>query len=496
MQYSPDMLGPGFEHTKWVMGSDQYSPRSATLIRYNPNQDPHAALPDRVIPANLAPGGGVDTRSLVMLPPQASPQQEAEIETLRSYHGVDVRTAQASPVAPLLDTAQQKDPDVVLEYLHAELRGRSVELAERWEDPPTKPKFVLIYLHGWNDYFYQTHLARIFAHLGARFYALELHRYGRNMPQFPPGLPWNCYVDDYREYDSQLEWALRSVRAENPGLPVVLMGHSNGGNIISGWAGRNHDKVDALIFNSPWIAQDPAVLPAGRLIEAGLRRWARNRHVSLPVGIASAYQDSLSGYGYLGSPLPKRLIPFQNDPSVKGWAQIRRFRLIEGAPVVAGWLSAVLRNHDFLKRHSDFGRLPVLCLTGNHVPDPFYGPEIAQVDRILTRQLEAQGRTASQRHRLYKDYQDRMNRAQKAGTWLPHPEGTPYYTELIGWSEAARHRDTVLNGELIEARARKIYPRSAVVKQLSGLHDLSLSQPLERVEFFTQIAQWVHAQDF
>ena len=89
-----------------------------------------------------------------------------------------------------------------------------------------------------------------------------------------------------------------------------------------------------------------------------------------------------------------------------------------------------------------------------------------------------------------------MNRAQKAGTWLPHPEGTPYYTELIGWSEAARHRDTVLNGELIEARARKIYPRSAVVKQLSGLHDLSLSQPLERVEFFTQIAQWVHAQDF
>ena len=36
-------------------------------------------------------------------------------------------------------------------------------------------------MHGWNDYFFQTHLADAFADLGFDFYALDLRRYGRSL---------------------------------------------------------------------------------------------------------------------------------------------------------------------------------------------------------------------------------------------------------------------------------------------------------------------------
>ncbi|WP_423243312.1 hypothetical protein [Actinomyces lilanjuaniae] len=54
------------------------------------------------------------------------------------------------------------------------------------EDPhalpgtPTAPVFAYLYLHGWNDYFFQTHLAREVSALGGAFYALDLRRYGRS----------------------------------------------------------------------------------------------------------------------------------------------------------------------------------------------------------------------------------------------------------------------------------------------------------------------------
>ena len=40
---------------------------------------------------------------------------------------------------------------------------------------------AVLYLHGWNDYFFQTHLADHLGDLGFDFYALDLRRYGRSL---------------------------------------------------------------------------------------------------------------------------------------------------------------------------------------------------------------------------------------------------------------------------------------------------------------------------
>jgi len=44
-----------------------------------------------------------------------------------------------------------------------------------------KRRRAVLYLHGWNDYFFQTHLADYVAELGFDFYALDLRRYGRSL---------------------------------------------------------------------------------------------------------------------------------------------------------------------------------------------------------------------------------------------------------------------------------------------------------------------------
>ena len=49
----------------------------------------------------------------------------------------------------------------------------------------------VLYVHGWSDYFFQKRLARFFSDRGARFFALDLRKYGRSLrPGQTPG-----YID-------------------------------------------------------------------------------------------------------------------------------------------------------------------------------------------------------------------------------------------------------------------------------------------------------------
>jgi len=55
------------------------------------------------------------------------------------------------------------------------------------EAPPTeeevRPARVLLYVHGWSDYFFQTELARYWHAQGAAFYALDLRKFGRSLQE-------------------------------------------------------------------------------------------------------------------------------------------------------------------------------------------------------------------------------------------------------------------------------------------------------------------------
>lgn len=481
MRYLPDVLGSGFSAAKLQLEPDQISPRSATLVRYLPTEDPKSQFPDRIVPVNVKPGGGTNQGSFRVLPPAASPQQDkggccAKLDTLAKWAD--------SPARNL---------DYLQDYLTPELRGREIQVLEEL-DAPSAPQFIAVYVHGWNDYFYQAHLARMMTHLGAAFYALDLHRYGRNMPSWSNFIPFNCYEDDYTTYDRELDWAIATARQEHPDLPVVVMGHSNGGAVVSGWAARHQDSYDGLIFISPWVVQDVSGIPAGESVRNFIASNLRGMHVPMIGPGSSVYQDSLVGYATIGSPLPRRLIPFTNDPAVRGWVTNPKWRITSGAPILFGWLSAILSTQQWLVDHASYGNQPVLCLTAAHDPDVFYSAEIDRIDSLLARKWKVAGKTPLvrnlEKHRLYlsttsKRIRQRNNISEDSST---------YKTALVNWSEAARHTDTVLNGNLIEDRIHTLYGgvgEGLTVRQISGLHDLTLSQPLERAEFFAQVAAWI-----
>ena len=47
--------------------------------------------------------------------------------------------------------------------------------------PADRHRRAVLYVHGWNDYFFQTHLADHLTDLGFDFYAIDLRRYGRSL---------------------------------------------------------------------------------------------------------------------------------------------------------------------------------------------------------------------------------------------------------------------------------------------------------------------------
>lgn len=122
-------------------------------------------------------------------------------------------------------------------------------------------------VHGWSDYFFQPKQAAFWTSRGARFYAIDLRRYGRSLRAGDaPGL-----IHSLDAYDADIGLALQAIREDPPRdqadqpaphddrpqasrrRPLVMLGHSTGGLIFSLWLHRHPEEADALVLNSPWL---------------------------------------------------------------------------------------------------------------------------------------------------------------------------------------------------------------------------------------------------
>ena len=114
-------------------------------------------------------------------------------------------------------------------------------------NPPTGSRAVL-YIHGWNDYFFQAHLADEMAAQGYDFYAIDLRRYGRSLRDKQLA----GYIVHLTDYFQELDQAL-AILVEEGHDDIVLMGHSTGGLTASLWANQRPGVFSALILNAPWL---------------------------------------------------------------------------------------------------------------------------------------------------------------------------------------------------------------------------------------------------
>ena len=202
---------------------------------------------------------------------------------------------------------------------------------------------AVLYVHGFSDYFFQTSLADFLAARGLAFYALDLRKSGRARRDGQTA----HYVSDLAMCDAELEQALAVVTAENPDLPVLVVGHSTGGLMLSLWLDRRRRAgrvapIAGMVLNSPWFdlqlprAQREALT---RLVRV-LARVQPFRALPVPTGV---YGSTLhvSGTGE--------------------WDYDLVLKPLGGFPVTVGWLNAVRRGQAELQRGLDVG-VPSLLL--------------------------------------------------------------------------------------------------------------------------------------
>lgn len=107
----------------------------------------------------------------------------------------------------------------------------------------------ILYIHGYNDYFFQTEMGLRFAKEGYNFYALELRRYGRSLRRGDKPFIIKEFTDYFQEVDKALD-----VMRRNGCDTIVLMGHSTGGLLASYYMATHPEaSVDILILNSPFL---------------------------------------------------------------------------------------------------------------------------------------------------------------------------------------------------------------------------------------------------
>jgi acylglycerol lipase len=133
---------------------------------------------------------------------------------------------------------------------HALVMADGVSLPLRKWLPEGKPRAVILALHGFNDYskaFEQP--AKIWAKDGIATYAYDQRGFG----EAPAPGRWFGTA----QLDTDLAAASRLLRAQNPGVPLYLLGESMGGAVVvtalAGSAGTPKPEADGIILSAPAV---------------------------------------------------------------------------------------------------------------------------------------------------------------------------------------------------------------------------------------------------
>lgn len=199
---------------------------------------------------------------------------------------------------------------------------------------------AVLYVHGFVDYFFQTHLADFYNQAGLHFYAIDLRRHGRAMRarQLPN---FTRSIDDYL---ADVDAAIHVLKTSEAVDWLLLNGHSTGGLVTALYAHRGAQRaaVNALFLNSPFLDMN---LPPWqeRFLEpvlAALGAWWPT--LVIPV-TTTVYGQSLHA-DHHGE-----------------WRYNTLWKPIAGFPIYAGWFRAIHRAHAEVARGLSI-QCPVLVM--------------------------------------------------------------------------------------------------------------------------------------
>ncbi len=207
---------------------------------------------------------------------------------------------------------------------------------------PVPTRRAVLYLHGYVDYFFQTHLAEFFTGHGYDFYALDLRKHGRSL--LPHQTPNFCL--DIAEYYAEIDAALAIIRDEDGHDTVLLNGHSTGGLIAALYADRVRGRglIQALFLNSPFLEFNEP--------------WIMRRGFAPIVRLIGR----LSPHAGIGQQLGTLYGTTIHADHAGEWSYDLRWKPLNGFKIEAGWVRAIAHAHRQAQRGLAID-VPVLVAT-------------------------------------------------------------------------------------------------------------------------------------
>ncbi|MGW4298278.1 alpha/beta hydrolase [Streptomyces sp. NPDC004646] len=217
-----------------------------------------------------------------------------------------------------------------------------------WPNP--QPRLLVLLAHGYGEHTGRyDELADVLVGHGAVVYAPDHVGHGRSDGE-------RVLVEDFEDVVTDVHRVAELARAEHPGLPLVLIGHSMGGMIAARYAQRYGGELAALVLSGPVINR----------WEQPLRLLAYDEIPDTPIDTSTLSREPAVGTVYAADPL------VWHGPMKRPTLQ-----------AIAGMLETVTKG-------GDIGALPLLWLHGEDdrlvpLPDSRPGVERLSGGRLTER---------------------------------------------------------------------------------------------------------------
>lgn len=222
---------------------------------------------------------------------------------------------------------------------------------------------AILYVHGFNDYFFQSEMGERFVDSGYNFYAVDLRRYGRSK------LPWQYPYDirNQKEYFNDIDSALAQIRRDG-NTDITLSGHSTGGLTVLLYAAeRGRDiEVDRVVTNSPFLDWN---------YSAFMRKVA----IPMVAGLSRILPESKVTQSHCDGYAESLLKEYHGQ-----WTYDTDWKMIYSPPVTFQWIRSIDHAHSLLQKKRRDIAVPVLVMhSSRKISGCDWTPEFQTGDCVL-----------------------------------------------------------------------------------------------------------------
>ncbi|MEG0011205.1 MAG: alpha/beta hydrolase [Muribaculaceae bacterium] len=224
-------------------------------------------------------------------------------------------------------------------------------------------KRAILYVHGYNDYFFQEEMGDRFIDSCYNFYAIDLRKYGRSLM---PGQR-AFEVRDIAEYYADIDSALNII-VKDGNKSIILMGHSTGGLTLSSYMATQKGgkyPIKGLILNSPFLDMNLGKFTENVLIPVVSWYSKISKGTNISQGDSNAYAQSL-------------LKKYHGE-----WNYNVNWKKEISPDVTSGWIGAIHNAQKNIQKGSDI-KVPILLMhSAKSVWSDSWSPEHNNGDVVL-----------------------------------------------------------------------------------------------------------------